>query len=165
MAAGSGSGASPRTIEATGTTPLAVSASIPASVDSAGVSERVEVALASDVASSADTMPAEQARVEDLEVVAERIDAHGVGPVDPRRRARRVDLGHHQRVEVPAHALDVGREEGDAAVLGVEEGRVEVHVPRHPLVEGGPYHLDDIGNRGLVAVDLDPRPFDTEAAR
>src|SRR4030095_7364360 len=91
-----------------------------------GVSERVQVPLASDVAHATDAVAVQQLRVEDLEVEAERVDAERVRPIDPAVGPRRMDLDGHQGVEVLADALHVGAEKSEADVPGVEH--VAVHV-------------------------------------
>ena len=70
-----------------------------------------------------------------------------VRPVDPAVGARRMHLHRDQRVEVPADALDVGRQEDEAAVLDVEGVAVEVDELGAALVERGAHHLDDVRDR------------------
>ena len=111
------------------------------------VRQGVEVALAADVAHAADAVTVEQRGVEDLEVEAERVDAERVGPVDPAVGARRMRLHGHQRVEVPPDALDVRRQEGEAAVLGVEGVAVQVDGLGGAFLERGAHDLDDVGDR------------------
>ena len=104
-------------------------------------------------------------RVEDLQVEAERVDAQRVGPVDPAVGARRMRLHGDQGVEVPADALDVRRQEDEAAVLGVEGVAVQVDELRGALVERRPHHLDDVGDRRhRLAVAGAARTFHAEAA-
>src|SRR5437667_388739 len=95
----------------------------------------------------------------------ERRDAERVRPVDPGGRARRVDLGGDQRVEVPAHRLDVGGQEGDAAVLALVVAGVEVDELARALVEGGAHDLEHVGDRDRLAVGRHARALDAEAAR
>ena len=67
-----------------------------------------------------------------------------------------------QGVEVPADGLDVRREEGDAAVLGVEGAAVEVDELGDALVERGAHHLDHVGDRRHGVAVAGPRAPSTQ---
>src|SRR5207253_1258040 len=125
----------------------------PARKDARRVCERLEVALAADVASASDAVALQQLAVEDLEVVTDRVDAERVGVIDPAVAARRMDLHGHERVEVATHGLDVGAEEPDAAVLALEPAGVEPDELAHALVECGAHGLEDVRHRHDVALD------------
>src|SRR5581483_11458415 len=128
--------------------------------------ERLEIPVAPDVARAADAALLQHVGVEQLEVVAERVDAHRVRAVDPARLARRVDLRGDERVEVAAYRLDVGREERDAAVVGVVVRGVEIDELRDAFVERGAHGLEHVlDRRRPVRPRRRARAFEAEAAR
>src|SRR5437667_173562 len=66
---------------------------------------------------------------------------------------------------MPAHRLDVGGQEGDAAVLALVVAGVEVDELARALVEGGAHDLEHVGDRDRLAVGRHARALDAEAAR
>jgi len=137
---------------------MRTSASIPAIVDAddqvapdgaaredgGGIRERVVVPVTPDLLRLARAVALQQFRVVDLDAVAERIDAHGIGPIDPAIVDWRLQLCRHHRVELLLDGVHVGFEELNARVLSLEVPNVETHVLHCALGKGGAHRFQHI---------------------